>query len=86
MLQLLLRKPLLLRDWIALGHQVANFYAVACKKHQWVLFDPHQVWNIQALQNPKTGETEYWISQRCRCQCCGTVRNFSLVQIIFDEV
>lgn len=86
MLQLFFRKPTLLRDWIALGHQVANFNAVACKKHQWVLYDPYQVWNIQVLQNPKTGKTEYWISQKCRCQRCGTVRNFPLVQLFFDHL
>ena len=86
MLQLFLRKRALLCDWIALGHHFLNFNTMICKKHKWVLFDPHQLWNIQKLQNPETGEAEYWISQKCRCQCCGTVRNFPLVRIIFDDL
>ncbi len=83
MLQLFLRKRALLCHWIALGHQVANFDAVACRKHQWKLFSSYEPWNIQTLRNSKTGRAEYWISQKCRCRHCGAVRNFPLVQLIF---
>ena len=83
MFQLFLRKQTLLRNWIALGHQVVNFNAVACKEHRWKLVSPYQVWNIQVVPNSKTRKIEYWISQKCKCQRCGTVRNFPLVQLIF---
>lgn len=79
----LLRKPILLRDWIALGHHPANFKAVTCSQHKWELAQIGCTWNIQRIQNPKTGADEYWISQECRCRRCGTVRNFPLVEIIF---
>lgn len=84
MLQLFLRKQVLLRDWIALGHHFSSFNSVVCRKHKWVLFDSRQLWNIQKLSNPETGEAEYWVSQKCRCKNCGTVRNFPLIQIKFN--
>ena len=79
----MIRRSVLLRDWIALGHSPASFDSVACLKHCWGLENQSQVWNIQEIQNPQTGKTEYWISQKCRCQKCGTVRNFPLMEIIF---
>lgn len=79
----LLRKTILFRDWLLLGHLPESFNAVACSQHQWELADKNQRWNIQALENKTTGKTEYWISQKCRCKCCKTVRNFPLVEIIF---